>query len=221
VQPQQAAVAGHPTGTLFLPKDASGKTFINPFDPAKEECLPSSDPEVIAKWKNIFGSKLVLAPIIPETRPVPAPKRTTLVGEGISTTKKRATRINLEDNTFRYMRWYDEPLRDEYRNKKLKFEPDLFLWRMFLKGLAYKTGGWLDFEYDYLVEKACINPNNIVAVARFKKHLLKTILYDFEIVKNADGSKELYSQAVADARVKADAGYNRKSKPKGKKENEN
>ena len=65
------------------------------------------------------------------------------------------------------MRWYDEPLRDEYRNKKLKFEPDLFLWRMFLKGLAYKTGGWLDFEYDYLVDKACINPNNIVAVARF------------------------------------------------------
>jgi hypothetical protein len=58
-------------------------------------------------------------------------------------------------------------------------------------------------------------------VARFKKHLLKTILYDFEIVKNADGSKELYSQAVADARVKADAGYKRKSNPKDKKENEN
>jgi len=51
-----------------------------------------------------------------------------------------------------------------------------------------------------------------------KKHLLKTILYDFEVVKNADGSKELYSQAVADARVKADAGYNRKSNPKGNKD---
>jgi len=221
VQTQQAVVE-HPTGTLFLPKDASGKTFINPFDPERGECLPSSDPKVITKWRNFFGSKLVLVPVVStETKPAPepAPKRTTLVGDVVSGTKKRGPRISIEDNTFRYMRWYDEALRDEYRSKKLKFEPDLFLWRMFLKGLAYKTGGWLDFEYDYLADKACINPNDIVAVARFKKHLLKTILYDFEIVKNADGSKELYSQAVADARVKADAGYKRKSNLKDKNEN--
>jgi len=215
VQTQQAAVAGHPPGTLFLPKDASGKTLPNPYEPGQKDCLPTSDPELLAKWKNIFGSKLVLTPVAADApKPVPATKRTTLVGEVISTTRQRSKRINLEDNVFRYMRWYDEPLRDEYRNKKLRFEPDLFLWRMFLKGLAYKTGGWLDFEYDYLVDKACINPNDIVAVARFKKHLLKTILYDFEVVKNADGSKELYCQAVADARVKADAGYKRKSKEK-------
>ena len=217
----QQAVAEHPTGTLFLPKDASGKTFPNPFEPGQKDCLPSSDPEVIAKWKNMFGSKLVLTPVTLESKPAPAPKRTTLLGEVISTTKNRRSRISLEDNTFRYMRWYDEPLRDEYRNKKLKFETDLFLWRMFLKGLAYKTGGWLDFEYDYLAEKACIDPNNIVAVAKFKKHLLKTILYDFEVVKNPDGSKELYSQAVADARVKADEGYKRKSNSKDKKDNAN
>ena len=214
MQTQQAAVAGHPPATLVLPKDASGKTLINPFDPDRGECLPTSDPDVIAKWKNFFGSKLVLTPVAADVpKPVPI-ERTTLVGEVISTIKHRSKRINLEDNTFRYMRWYDEALRDEYRNKKLKFEPDLFLWRMFLKGLAYKTGGWLDFEYDYLVDKACIDPNDIETVARFKKHLLKKVLYDFEVVKNADGSKELYSQAIADARVKAEAGYKRKSKDK-------
>jgi hypothetical protein len=122
-------------------------------------------------------------------------------------TKRVRPRKRIEDNVMRYRRRYKSAFRQEYVRRR--FTKTQSFEREMLFDAAWEGSGYLHLDYRFLAAEAFVDTNDLVEFARFKKQVRRVLLYDFEEVKEPDGTRVMYSQTMANDRAAADKFYER------------